>query len=213
MGPVMIGPSSSHTAGAAKLGRIARYIFAEEIEVADIKLHGSFATTYRGHGTDRAVVGGILGFRPDDERIKSSLQIAKKKGVKVNISTVELRDVHPNTLVIVLKNKENMIRMVGSSIGGGNIRVGKINNYQVSISGQLPTLWVIHKDRPGMVGIITSMLGSYKLNIAFMQDFRMQKGSTGSSIIELDQEVGQAIIKDLVERNDIDQVRYIPPLN
>ena len=213
MGPVMIGPSSSHTAGAAKLGQIARYIFADNIEKADIKLHGSFATTYRGHGTDRAVVGGILGFRPDDERIKNSLEIAEQRGVEINISTVELRDVHPNTLLIELKNKDNEVKMLGSSIGGSNIKVVQINDHRVNISGQLPTLWVIHKDRPGMVGIITSLLGSYQLNIANMQDFRMKKGSTGSSIIELDQKVEEAIVNHLEKIDDIYQVRYIPPLS
>lgn len=213
MGPIMIGPSSSHTAGAAKLGRIARYIFADKINSADIKLHGSFATTYSGHGTDRAVVGGILGFKPDDERIKKSMEIAKKRGIEINISTVKLRDVHPNTLLVELKNEDNKVRMVGSSIGGGNIQVGQINDYQVDISGQLPTLWVIHKDRPGMVGIITSLLGSYQLNIANMQDFRMKKGSTGSSIIELDQQVDDNIVRHLEEVDDVYQVRYIPSLS
>lgn len=212
MGPVMVGPSSSHTAGAVKLGRIARFIFSAEIKKAEILLHGSFASTYKGHGTDRAVVGGILGFKPDDERIKNSLEIAEKKGIEIKFFEGELRDAHPNTLKITLGNGDKTISMVGSSIGGSDIRVKKIDEYDVNISGNLPTLWVIHRDQPGMVGVITSILGSYKLNIANMQDFRKKKGTTGSSIIELDQAVDKYIISHLENIDDISLVRYIPPV-
>ena len=212
MGPVMVGPSSSHTAGAVKLGRIARFIFSDEIKKADIYFHGSFASTYRGHGTDRAVIGGILGFKPDDERIKRSLDIAKKRDIEISFSEIEIRDAHPNTVKIVLANENNSVSMVGSSIGGSNIRVKEIDNYEVNISGNLPTLWIIHQDRPGMVGVITSVLGSYNLNIAYMQDFRKKKGSIASSIIELDHAVDEYIIKHLSNIDDVSLVRYIPPV-
>ena len=212
MGPVMVGPSSSHTAGAVKLGRIARFIFSDEIKKADIYFHGSFASTYKGHGTDKAVVGGILGFKPDDERIKNSLEIAKNKNIDINFSEVQLREVHPNTVKIVLANDKESVTMVGSSIGGSDIRVIDIDNYEVNISGQLPTLWIIHKDRPGVVGVITSVLGSYNLNIANMQDFRKKKGTIASSIIELDHAADEYVLKHLRNLDDISLVRYIPPV-
>lgn len=212
MGPVMVGPSSSHTAGAVKLGRIARFIFSDDIKKADIYFHGSFASTYKGHGTDRAVIGGILGFKPDDERIKNSLQIAKEKGIEVNFSEIQLRDVHPNTVKIVLSNEKESVTMIGSSIGGSDIRVIEIDSYEVNISGKLPTLWIIHKDKPGMVGVITSVLGSYKLNIANMQDFRKKKGTIASSIIELDHAVDEYILNHLRNIDGLSLVRYIPPV-
>ena len=212
MGPVMVGPSSSHTAGAVKLGRIARFIFSDNIKKADIYFHGSFASTYKGHGTDRAVIGGILGFKPDDERIKNSLEIAEKKRIEVNFSEIQLRDVHPNTVKIVLANDDESVTMVGSSIGGSDIKVIEIDNYEVNISGKLPTLWIIHKDRPGVVGVITSILGSYNLNIANMQDFRKKKGAIASSIIELDHAVDEYILNHLRNVDDLSLVRYIPPV-
>jgi len=212
MGPVMVGPSSSHTAGAVKLGRIARFIFSDTIKKAEINFHGSFASTYKGHGTDKAVIAGILGFKPDDERIKNSLEIAKEKGIEVNFSEVQLRDVHPNTVKIVLSNEKESVSMVGSSIGGSDIKVIEIDNYEVNISGKLPTLWIIHKDRPGMVGVITSVLGSYNLNIAHMQDFRKKKGTIASSIIELDHAVDEYILNHLRNIDGLSLVRYIPPV-
>src|SRR6056297_699827 len=187
MGPVMVGPSSSHTAGAVKLGRIARFIFSDTIKKAEINFHGSFASTYKGHGTDKAVIAGILGFKPDDERIKNSLEIA-------------------------LSNEKESVSMVGSSIGGSDIKVIEIDNYEVNISGKLPTLWIIHKDRPGMVGVITSVLGSYNLNIAHMQDFRKKKGTIASSIIELDHAVDEYILNHLRNIDGLSLVRYIPPV-
>ncbi|MGM0420212.1 MAG: L-serine ammonia-lyase, iron-sulfur-dependent subunit beta [Bacillota bacterium] len=212
MGPIIIGPSSSHTAGAAKLGRIAKLIFAEEINSAEIYLHGSFASTGKGHGTDKALVGGILGFTPDDERIKTALKIAKSRGLQIKFSNIKLADAHPNSVKIVLSNDRNRISMIGCSIGGGNIKVKQIDEYEVNITGSLPTLWILHHDRPGLVGLITSILGSYQLNIAFMQDFRRAKGALASAIIELDEEVSDYTIRHLQNTNNIKQVRYIPSL-
>ncbi len=171
MGPIIIGPSSSHTAGAAKLGRLARLIFDEKIAEAEIGLHGSFASTGKGHGTDKALVGGLLGFKPDDPRIRESLKLAADEDVKINFSEIKLPDAHPNSVKITMKNEANSLTIIGSSVGGGNVKVIKIEDYKVNITGALPTIWLIHQDKPGMVGLITSILGSYNLNIAFMQDF------------------------------------------
>lgn len=212
MGPVIIGPSSSHTAGAAKLGRLARLIFDEEIKEAEIGLHGSFASTGKGHGTDKALVGGLLGFKPDDVRIRESLKLAEDNGVKIRFYNIKLPDSHPNSVKITMKNARNQLTVIGSSIGGGNVKVTKIEDYKVNITGSLPTIWLIHEDKPGMVGLITSILGSYNLNIAFMQDFRKIKGTAASAIIELDQEVSKYTLNHLKNTNNIEKVRYIPAL-
>jgi len=212
MGPIIIGPSSSHTAGAAKLGRLARLIFDQEVEEAEIGLHGSFASTGKGHGTDKALVGGLLGFQPDDVRIRESLKLAEEYGVKIKFYNVKLPDSHPNSVKITMKNEEDQLTIIGSSVGGGNVKVTKIEDYKVNITGSLPTIWLIHEDKPGMVGLITSILGSYNLNIAFMQDFRKIKGTVASAIIELDQEVSKYTLNHLKNTNNIEKVRYIPAL-
>ncbi|TDO95140.1 L-serine dehydratase [Halanaerobium saccharolyticum] len=212
MGPAMIGPSSSHTAGAARIGRMARLLFADKIDRAVVKLHGSFADTAVGHGTDRAIIGGLLGFLPDDQRLRSSFELAKNKGMEFSLEEVKLREVHPNTAQIILYNKEKAknLELVASSIGGGRIKVTEINGSTVELTGRMPTLWILHQDRPGEVGIITSILGSYKINIAFMQVYRNRKGDIGSCIIEMDDQPNQDVIKDLEKSEDIFQVRYLP---
>lgn len=214
MGPAMIGPSSSHTAGAARLGRMAKLLFAEKIDKAVVKLHGSFADTASGHGTDRAIIGGLLGFLPDDERLKNSFALAEEAGLDFSIEEVKLREVHPNTALIELYNKEldKELEMIGSSVGGGRIEVTAINGSSVKLTGRMPTLWILHKDRPGEIAIITSILGEHEINIAFMQVYRNRKGDVGSSIIEVDQKPDSEVIKSLEESEDIFQVRYLPPL-
>ena len=214
MGPAMIGPSSSHTAGAARLGRMAKLLFAEKIDKAVVKLHGSFADTASGHGTDRAIIGGLLGFLPDDERLKNSFALAEDAGLDFSIEEVKLREVHPNTALIELYNEEldKELEMIGSSVGGGRIEVTEINGSSVKLTGRMPTLWVLHKDRPGEIAIITTILGEHEINIAFMQVYRNRKGDVGSSIIEVDQKPDLEVIKSLEESEDIFQVRYLPPL-
>lgn len=207
----MIGPSSSHTAGAVKVGYLARSIFKDKLNKADIHLHGSFARTFKGHGTDRALVGGLLGFKPDDERIKNSLQIAKERNVEIDFHLSDLRGVHPNTAKLDLVGENKEMSIIGSSIGGSRIKIIQIDDYEVDFSGEMPTLWVLHKDEPGEIGIITSILGNYKLNIARMVVFRNKKGEVGSAIIELDHAVNDYVISNLENMDDIYQVRYVEP--
>ncbi|MCF8001363.1 MAG: L-serine ammonia-lyase, iron-sulfur-dependent subunit beta [Halanaerobiales bacterium] len=211
LGPIMIGPSSSHTAGAVKVGYLARSIFKDKLNKADIHLHGSFARTFKGHGTDRALVGGLLGFKPDDERIKNSLQIAKERNVEIDFHLSDLRGVHPNTAKLDLVGENKEMSIIGSSIGGSRIKIIQIDDYEVDFSGEMPTLWVLHKDEPGEIGIITSILGNYKLNIARMVVFRNKKGEVGSAIIELDHAVNDYVISNLENMDDIYQVRYVEP--
>jgi len=211
LGPIMIGPSSSHTAGAVKVGYLARSIFKGKLVKADIYLHGSFARTFKGHGTDRALVGGLLGFKPDDERIRDSLNLAKERGVEIELHLSDLRGVHPNTAKLELFGENKEMTIIGSSIGGSRIKIIQIDDYEVDFSGEMPTLWVLHKDEPGEIGIITSILGSYKLNIASMEVFRNKKGEVGSAIIELDHKVSDYVISHLQNMDNIYQVRYIEP--
>lgn len=214
MGPAMIGPSSSHTAGAARMGRIARLLFADKIDKAVVKLHGSFADTAAGHGTDKAVIGGLLGFLPDDERLRNAFELAEKEGMEFVLEEVKMREVHPNTAKLELYNnqKDKKLTVVASSIGGGKIKVTEIDGSPVEITGRMPTMWILHHDRPGEIGVITSILGSYKINIAYMHVYRNQKGDVGSCIIELDQKPNQYVIKHLENTKDIIQVRYLPKI-
>lgn len=197
LGPVMIGPSSSHTAGAARIGQIAGAVLGERAVKADIFLHGSFAETYRGHGTDRAITGGLLGFSAEDERIREALDIAAQEGLKVTFAKTNLGDVHPNTARIVVTGVSGKtISLVASSIGGGNIRVTNLSGFSVDFSGQFPTLIIPHQDRPGSVGAVTNLLAEKGINIAQMRVTRERPGSEAMMIIETD----EACDRETVER-------------
>ena len=146
IGPIMIGPSSSHTAGAVRLGLMAKEILVEPVKSVEIKLHGSFAQTYKGHGTDRALIAGIMGFKPDDERIRDALQIATENNIKYSFEKVNLDDAHPNTAIIKLTGiSGHVVSVQGASIGGGNIVISYINDFEVNLSGKYPSLIVVHK--------------------------------------------------------------------
>lgn len=212
IGPVMIGPSSSHTAGALRIGQLAALIFKQAVTKIEIYFHGSFACTHQGHGTDRAIIAGILGMRLDDENIIHSLEIAGERGVLLEFNEIDLGDVHPNTVKIILYNGVDHLAIVGSSIGGGNIVISQIGEYDAKLKGKLPALWVIHEDKPGEIAAITSLLGQQQINIAFMRVFRKNKGGIASSIIELDNEITQDVVAVLEKRDGIKQLRFIPSL-
>lgn len=190
IGPIMIGPSSSHTAGAVRLGLMARAILAEGVKSADIKLHGSFAQTYKGHGTDRALIAGIMGFKPDDERIRDALQIATENNIEYTFEKVSLEDAHPNTAIINLTGVSGRkISLQGASIGGGNIVVSYINDFEVNLSGKYPSLIVVHRDRPGVINGVTAALALYNINIAYMKVSRKERGAQALMNIEVDNPV------------------------
>lgn len=187
IGPIMIGPSSSHTAGAVRLGLMARAILGEAVTKARIKLHGSFAQTYKGHGTDRALIAGIMGFSPDDERIRDSLEIAKVGEIDYSFEKIELNDAHPNTAIICLQSYGGrMVTVQGASIGGGNIIISKINNYDVSLSGKYPSIIVVHQDMPGVINGVTAALARFNINIAYMKVSRSERGAEALMNIEVD---------------------------
>ncbi len=187
MGPVMVGPSSSHTAGAVRMGRVARHLLGSSPVKAEILLHGSFAATGTGHGTDRAIVAGLLDMAPDDIAIPRSFQLAQEAGMEVQIHSTELRDAHPNTAILNLTNAEGRVLSVSaSSLGGGRIRVNAIDGLEASFSGSSPTLIIRNEDKPGIVSEVTSALSRQNANIATMQLYRDRRGGLAVMVIECD---------------------------
>ena len=187
LGPVMIGPSSSHTAGAARLGLVALKLLGEPVSNAQILFHGSFAKTYKGHGTDKAVIAGIMGMTTDDTRIRYAYEIAKERDINITINTAEFDGVHPNTAQINLTGiNGNNVSLLGSSIGGGNILVTKVNGLDVSLTGQYTTLIVLHKDTQGVIAAVTEVLSDAGVNICNFKLSRQHKGGKAVMTIEME---------------------------
>ena len=187
IGPVMIGPSSSHTAGAARIGRAARGLMDDEIAKAVITLSGSFARTYRGHGTDRALIAGLMGMAVDDIRLRDSLELAKTAGLSYEFRLEDIPDAHPNTAVLELTGVHGgRLSMRACWVGGGAIRVEKLNGMSVSFSGQLDTLVICHTDEPGVIANVSSLIAALNVNIATMQVFRRSAGGDAVMVIETD---------------------------
>lgn len=210
MGPIMIGPSSSHTAGAQKLGRAAGCMWGKSFDAVEFYLHGSFAKTYKGHGTDKALTAGILGMSADDERLKDSLEIAQSRGIKVDFIEADLGEVHPNTVKIVLKDKGNILfTLVGSSIGGGNILITEVNGSELEISGQYPVIIAKHRDIKGMVSEITRVIAQNNLNIATLKVSRESKGETAATVVEVDSAVPESIIEEIMQIENVISVRIL----
>jgi len=212
IGPVMIGPSSSHTAGAVRLGKVGRLVLGEEPKKAKIFLHGSFKETYRGHGTDRALVAGLLGFDTDDGRIRDSLEIAKAQGLDYEFLPIDLPEVHPNTVYLELTGETKKAELTGSSIGGGAVLITNINGYPVNITAKYPTLIVPHNDRPGAVAKVTSVLSWHGINIAQMSVARQKKGAEALMVIETDQPVDEETFREIKRLPGITGGFTIPPL-
>lgn len=214
IGPVMIGPSSSHTAGAARLSRMARTILGEQPASAVIELHGSFAQTYRGHGTDKAIAAGLLGFNTDDVRLKDALSVAAEQGLDIIFKTVNLGDnAHPNTAVFYLTGVlGRKAKIIGASTGGGNIKITEIDGYDVELTGEYYTLISIHHDKPGVIALITHILAQESVNIAFMRVSRREKGSEALAIIEADHPIPQHILTAARSIPSVKLALLIPPL-
>jgi len=206
IGPVMIGPSSSHTAGAARIGRVARTLFGSLPKKAIISLYGSFAKTYKGHGTDFAIVAGLLDLDTFDERMPKSLEIAKEVGLDVVFRTEEAVTDHPNTVKINLYDEENELEMVGISIGGGTIEITEINSFPLKLSGEHPAILVVHQDRFGIISAVTSVLSKYKINIGHMEVSRLEKGEMALMIIEVDQNIEDKVIEELQQLSNVSQI-------
>jgi L-serine dehydratase len=206
IGPVMIGPSSSHTAGAARIGRVARTLFGKQPKRAIISLYGSFAKTYKGHGTDRALVGGLLGFDTFDERIPTALELAEAAGMQVVFITEKAVTEHPNTVKINLYDEENELEVVGISIGGGTIEIMELNSFQLRLSGEHPAILVVHNDRYGLISAVTSILSRYEINIGHMEVSRKEKGEMALMVIETDQNISDEVIIELKNLSNVTQI-------
>ena len=187
IGPVMVGPSSSHTAGACRIGLVARALLGAEPEEALVELHGSFARTGVGHGTDRAIAGGLLGFRPDDERLRDSLELAEGQGLRVQFENAKLQGTpHPNTARLTVRRGARSAQLVGSSIGAGRIVVTEIDQFPVELTGSYPTLVLVADDRPGAVASVASALTASNVNVATLRVSRRRKGGDAIHVYELD---------------------------
>ncbi|WP_342430577.1 L-serine ammonia-lyase, iron-sulfur-dependent subunit beta [Neobacillus sp. FSL H8-0543] len=206
IGPVMIGPSSSHTAGAARIGRVARTLFGKQPKRAIISLYGSFAKTYKGHGTDYALIGGLLDFDTFDERIPSALELAENAGIEVKFVTETAVPEHPNTVKINLFDEENELEVVGISIGGGTIEIVELNSFKLKLSGEHPAILVVHEDRFGMISSVTSILSKYEINIGHMEVSRKEKGDMALMVIETDQKIANGVITELESLTNVTQI-------
>lgn len=211
IGPVMIGPSSSHTAGAVRLGRLARAVFGETPATATITLHGSFATTGRGHGTDLALIAGLLGFAPDDERVRTADEEARAAGMGVTFEEADLGEVHPNTARIRMSDVDGRVVTVqGSSIGGAEVILTVIDDFDVAVTGKLPVLVVEHNDRPGVIASVSAILAAHGVNIASMEVSRERRGARALMVIETDQPVAPEAIAVVESADAVTGVRAVP---
>ena len=198
IGPIMIGPSSSHTAGAVRIGRIARLLLGETPVQADIYLHGSFAKTYQGHGTDKALIAGLLNCEPDDARIRESLSLAEKQGLNFSFFQTDLGDAHPNTVRLELSGINGAhVHVQGSSIGGGNVIITKVDDMPVKMTGQYPTLMILHHDEPGLIADVTQLIRQEQINICSFQLSRDQKGGTAVMCLEMDNQPSKELAQKI----------------
>lgn len=223
IGPIMIGPSSSHTAGACRIGNFARIIFESLPSEVTLYFSGSFAKTYKGHGTDKAVVAGLLGFSASDERLRDSLKIANDMGMKVNIKCEELELAHPNTVRIVANKTskgdqncrggkncrgelrepgDDIMEVIGSSVGGGNILITRVNDVPLELDGMYDTFIITHKDIPGMITKITEVLSNHSINVNGLKLSRSEKGGEAVVIVQVDDSLADMIVLDELKKID-----------
>ena len=211
IGPNMVGPSSSHTAGAVSMALLARKVFPEEIKKVEFTLYGSFAKTYRGHGTDRALLGGIMGFETDDLRIRDSLSIAKERNLDYHFSIgQDTGEEHPNTADIDMTgvNGERLF-VRGVSIGGGKVKIVRLNQIDVDFTGEYSTLIISQTDRPGVVAHITKVLSEREVNIAFMRLFREEKGAKAFTVVESDERIPDEVVERIRENPLVSDVMLV----
>ena len=211
IGPNMIGPSSSHTAGAVRIALMARKLVQKPISEVKFILYGSFAQTYKGHGTDKALVAGILGMDTEDERIRDAFHYAKDAGLSYVFEPNEVKHMkHPNTVEIIAKDEMGDITtVIGASIGGGNIRIDQINGIDVEFTGEYCTMIIKQQDTPGVVAHITEVLSDYNINIAFMRLYRESRGTLAYTIVETDEMIGEEAQDKIRENSSILKVTMI----
>ena len=213
LGPNMIGPSSSHTAGAEIIAFLAQKMIAPPLKRADFTLYGSFAKTYHGHGTDRALLAGVMGFAPDDLRIRDSFQIARERGLQYSFRIDTATEVpHPNTVGITLAGADgHSVHVTGVSIGGGSVRLRELDGVEIDLSGEYDTIVVKQYDKPGVVAFIAKTLSESGVNIAFMRLYRENRGKIAYTIVEADQPIHRETVRTIFEHPDIVAARRITP--
>ncbi len=206
IGPVMVGPSSSHTAGAVRIGRMARAIYGAQPTHAKITFYGSFAHTYQGHGTDVAVISGLLGFETFDQRIRDAYDHAAAEGLNIEILVSEDPVDNPNTVKLELSGTQKPISITGVSVGGGAYLISNINGFPCNLDGELPALLVIHPDRAGAIAAVTSVLANFSINVAHMEVSRHEKGDMALMIIETDERLSDEILRELDKLSQVERV-------
>lgn len=212
IGPVMIGPSSSHTAGAVQMAYVARAVFGRPIQKVTFYLHGSFAATLKGHGTDKALIAGICGLKPDSLDIVDSYGIAKNKKIDISFFVRHIRGAHPNTVCMRFEDGAGFSQEItGSSIGGGKIKIVAIDDTDVEISGDYTTLVTQHKDKPGFIADISRILVSYQINIAFMRLYRETRGDAAVMVLESDDTIGTQAIDRIAAIDTVNRLAYFEP--
>ncbi|MFV0617935.1 L-serine ammonia-lyase, iron-sulfur-dependent subunit beta [Megasphaera sp. WILCCON 0056] len=213
IGPIMIGPSSSHTAGAARIGMMARKILEENPKIAVITVYGSFAKTYRGHGTDKALVAGILGISPEDTDLRNSFMIAEQRGLNFTLKCSDEDVEHPNTVRIeLIGEKGGKIEILGVSLGGGKIEIIEINGFKVSLSGEENTLITFHHDQPGIIAQVTGIMAKGKINVSTMKVFRDGTNNQAVMIVCTDSPIAQLMVERIRAIPAIANVVVLKPL-
>ncbi|MBV6521109.1 MAG: L-serine dehydratase, beta chain [Gemmatimonadaceae bacterium] len=211
IGPVMVGPSSSHTAGACRIGLLARGLVGGTPQEALLELHGSFARTGEGHGTDKALVAGLLGFRPDDVRIRDALDIAEREGLRFRFEKTTLDDdPHPNAVRLTLTRGDRTAVTVGESLGAGRVRLSSVDGYPVDVTGSYHTLVLTAEDRRGSIAKIAAVLAEDAINIATLRLSRRARGQDAFMVIECDDVIPETVGDDLRALGWVHWVRVLP---
>lgn len=214
IGPVMIGPSSSHTAGVVRIGRVARRLLGDRPDHADIVFYNSFARTYEGHGSDRAIIAGLLDYKTDDKRIKEALDIASTEGLTYSFKSIgNASALHPNTIRMTLRKGERSVEVLGESKGGGLINIAEVNGFKADFSASLHTLVITARDVKGSIAFISDVLAHDDCNIATMSVSRKGKNDIACLVIEMDSGLKPVTLQYLHSLNWINEVIYIPDID
>ncbi|EHM10641.1 L-serine dehydratase, iron-sulfur-dependent, beta subunit [Thermanaerovibrio velox DSM 12556] len=195
VGPVMVGPSSSHTAGAVRLGNLARLCWGGEVREVDLFLRGSFAATFWGHGTDKALLAGIMGFSPSDESLKDSFRIAAERGLKYRFHAEKVDGAHPNSVRFVMRDDDKVMEVVGASLGGGAVELQEVDGFSLRASGELPTMITFHRDEPGVIAAVSAILAEAGINVASMNVHRQGRGKGAAMVLELDALPSEGVVE------------------
>ncbi len=209
IGPSMVGPSSSHTAGAVRLGRVARHLFSELPLRVEIIFYGSFAKTYQGHGTDLAIIGGLLDYETDDARILSSMIMARQAGIDYSFKQGKGQFSHPNTVKMILHAQDSKLTVTGASIGGGNIEIINVDNFDVKFTALYPTLVIYHMDRPGMIADVVDVLRRDSINIGHMDLDRLERSGKAMTVIEMDSQISDELIREIAALATVQDVKKV----